>query len=63
MKIPQVPAEIYTHELDSPSQSGCLQILVVGERAAFDNFHRVHNGEPTIQFTAWDVVVNVLMHD
>ena len=49
-----------THELNAPTQKSSFEVLVVGELPALEDLDRVDNRHPTIELSAWDVVLEIL---
>jgi hypothetical protein len=49
-----------TYQLNAPAKNGSLEVLVVGKGTSFKNLDRVDDGHASVQFAAWNVVIEIL---
>ena len=49
-----------THELDTPSEEGCLKVLIIVEFTALEDLDGVDDRDTTVELPTWDVVIEVL---
>ena len=54
-------AEITTYKLDSPAQYTSFKVLVIGKLTAFQNLNGINDRHAAIEFTARNIVVEVLI--
>lgn len=49
-----------TYKLDRPTQYASFEVFVIGEFTAFQNLNRINDGHAAVEFTARDIVIEVL---
>jgi hypothetical protein len=49
-----------TNQLDAPAKDGSFDVLVMAQGASLKNLDRVDDGHAPVQFTMWDVMVEIL---
>jgi hypothetical protein len=52
-----------THPFNRPAEDGCLEVFRLSKLATFEDGDRVDYAEPSVKFTARDVVVHTLSGD
>jgi hypothetical protein len=59
-KVKNSIAEMTTYKLDRPTQYTSFKVLVIGKLTAFQNLNGINDRHATIEFTARNVVIEVL---
>lgn len=49
-----------THQFDTPSEHRGLEVLLIREEGPFEDLHRVHHTEPSVELSPGRVVIQVL---
>ena len=49
-----------TYKLDRPTQYASFEVFVIGEFTAFQNLNRINDRHAAIEFTARNIVIEVL---